>query len=499
MPKLRPAVFLDRDGTLIEEVGVVGNPQLICLFPDTIAALSALKRKYVLFVVTNQPGIAHGQVSARQVDRVNQHLAAVLKRHGVPIRKWYVCPHDRNEHCSCAKPNPTFLLKAAEEFNLSLRHSFFIGDHPSDAMTGDTVGTFGLFLLTGHGRKHLAELSPERLVFHTLLDAARWIADHPNHEADLRSAVREGADAIRRGGLVAFPTETVYGLGADASSPSAVARIFAAKNRPLHDPLIVHVSDKQQVRSLALKVPEQAEALMERFWPGPLTLVLPKSPRVPDIVTAGTPTVAVRMPANPWALELNRLAGTPIAAPSANRFGCTSPTTAEHVKDQLRGCYDILIDGGACRVGIESTVLSLIGSGPVLLRPGGVAREDIEAVIGPVQYGYPGKTGGDRSASPGMMPKHYAPSTPLVVVENIDSYSTRSDVGVILFGSRPCSFQGPVQYLSGDGDLTEAATNLYRVMRALDGMGLSLLVAQRVPNMGLGVAINDRLERAASQ
>ncbi|GEM_PF-1979466 len=215
-------------------------------------------------------------------------------------------------------------------------------------------------------------------------------------------------------------------------------------------------------------------------------------------MTAGTPTVTLRMPANPWSLELIRLAGIPIAAPSANRFGCTSPTTARHVKDQLSSHDDILIDAGACRVGIESTVLSLTGRCPVLLRLGAVTQQDIEAVIGPVQNGYAVKTRKNSSVSPGMLSRHCAPSTPLAVVENIDCYSTRSDVGVILFRSGTCSFRGPVQCLSPDGDLAEAAGNLNRAIQAFDGMGLSLIVAQRVPNTGLGAAINDRLIRAVS-
>jgi len=155
---------------------------------------------------------------------------------------------------------------------MPLRHSFFIGDHPHDVLTGATLGTFGLYLLTGHGRKQLGELPPDQLVFHTLSDAAAWIAEYPNHAADLCNALRAGADAIRHGGLVVYPTETVYGLGADASNPHAVARSFAAKVRPFHDPLIVHVSDKQHLQPLVLNVPEQAQTLIENFWPGPLTL-----------------------------------------------------------------------------------------------------------------------------------------------------------------------------------------------------------------------------------
>ncbi|MHB1357870.1 MAG: HAD-IIIA family hydrolase, partial [Anaerolineae bacterium] len=243
MNNSRPAVFLDRDGTLIEDIGVLAAPDQIKLFPDTVAALSALQRKYLLFVVTNQPGIAEGAISADQVAIVNRTLGDLLSQKGIHIEKWYVCPHTRKDECQCIKPNPMFLLEAAKEYDLDLPRSFMIGDHPHDVLTGDTVGVYGLFLLTGHGRKHLGELPPEKLVFHSISDAAKWISSFPYHKTMLYNAVRAGADAIRRGGLVAFPTETVYGLGADASNPRSVARIFEVKNRPLHDPLIVHVSD----------------------------------------------------------------------------------------------------------------------------------------------------------------------------------------------------------------------------------------------------------------
>jgi L-threonylcarbamoyladenylate synthase len=496
--RLRPGVFLDRDGTLIEDVGVLANPDQIRLFPDTVTALRSLQKEYLLFVVTNQPGISSGQITADQTETVNNSLDEMLSRQGINIKEWYVCPHAREDGCGCIKPNPTFLLKAAEDYGVDLQRSFVIGDHPHDSFTGNEVGVFGLYLLTGHGTKHLDALPPDRLVFHTLGDAAAWITSHPRHRADLNASVQAGADAIRRGGVVAFPTETVYGLGADAFNADAVARIYEIKRRPLHNPLIVHVSSLQQARSLVANLTEGAEQLMDRFWPGPLTLVLPKTPQIPEIVTAGNPTVAIRMPANTLALQLIRRAETPIAAPSANVFGRTSPTTARHVADQLRGSYDVLIDGGSCRVGVESTVLSLASETPVLLRLGGISREEIEQIIRDVQVVQPQHTPGIRYASPGMLPSHYAPSTPLVVVDRVDRYAHRSDVGVILFRASAISFRGPVAILSPNGDLREAATRLYHAMRTLDDMGLSRIVAERVPNTGLGAAINDRLSKAAS-
>ena len=493
----RSAIFLDRDGTLIEDVGVLSNSCDIRLYPDTVDALRQLQKKYLLFVVTNQPGIANGQVSASQVEAVNKTMDELLVKEGVRITQWYVCPHARGDGCQCIKPNPAFLLQASKDYQLDLNQSFMIGDHPHDVLTGDAAGAFGLYVLTGHGRQHFHELSPDRLAFHTIGDAAHWILQHPRAAQDMSHAVKIGAEAIRRGGLVAFPTETVYGLGADAFNPEAVARIFEVKRRPLHNPLIVHVSEQRQIQPLVTHISKTAKRLMERFWPGPLTLVLPKADIVPDIVTAGNPTVAVRMPANPWARELIALSGCPIAAPSANAFGRTSPTTARHVEDQLHGWYDILIDGGACRVGIESTVLSLVGDTPLLLRPGGVSQEEIVEITKAIEIFHPQNKAGKRFESPGMMSSHYAPATQLLLVDDVEPYANRPDVGVILFQNSAVCFQSPTYVLSPHGDLKEAAANLYQVMRKLDAMGLGLIVAQRAPNSGLGAAINDRLKKAA--
>jgi L-threonylcarbamoyladenylate synthase len=276
-----------------------------------------------------------------------------------------------------------------------------------------------------------------------------------------------------------------------------VEDIFKAKKRPFYDPLIVHVSDRDQMLQLVTSLPAKAEELIARFWPGPLTIVLPKSPLVPAIVTAGSPSVAVRMPSNPIALELIRLSGKPIAAPSANRFGCTSPTTAKHVHDQLGGTYDVMIDGGACIVGIESTVISFLGETPRILRPGGIDQQAIESCIGKVlsdQQDNPEES----STSPGMLPSHYATATPLRIVEDLSDYASRSDVGVLLFGKSEQVFMGPVEYLSLSSDTAEAAKRLYQAMRKLDSLSLSLLVVELLPESGIGIAVNNRLKKAAN-
>lgn len=334
------------------------------------------------------------------------------------------------------------------------------------------------------------------LHFHNYRDIAAWIVSHPQPYRQLEAALADGAQKIRDGALVAFPTETVYGLGADATNPIAVEQIFAAKKRPLYDPLIVHVGDQKQMDSLVTEIPERAEQLMKRFWPGPLTIVLPKSPLVPSIVTAGTPTVAVRMPSNPIALALIRLSGKPIAAPSANLFGYTSPTTAMHVHQQLGDACAAIIDGGACTVGIESTVISFLGETPKILRPGGIDQQAIESCIGPVRSDVE-EVADASMVSPGLMPSHYATTTPLWIVDDLHVYASRSDVGVLLFGESGEVFHGPVEYLSKKADPAEAANRLYQAMRRLDGKSLSLLVVRLLPETGIGIAVNNRLRKAA--
>lgn len=490
------ALFLDRDGTLIEDVGHLSDIHKVRFIPGVFAALHALQKHYALFVVSNQSGIAQGLLRPEQVDAVNRHIDAALKAEGITIVKWYMCPHRREDNCACMKPAPGFLHQAAEEFQLDLGSSFVIGDHPHDPATADAVGAFGLYVLTGHGMRHLAELPYERLVFHNLPAAGEWILEHPQGRGDLDREVARAAAALRAGELAVFPTETVYGLGADALNPDAVASIFEAKQRPLHDPLIVHVAAAEQVEALVTHMPEKARQLIAHFWPGPLTLVLPKSSRVPDIVTAGNSTVAIRMPANPLALQLIRTAGVPVAAPSANLFGRTSPTTAQHVRNQLSGSYAALIDGGTCRVGVESTVLSLTGDSPVVLRSGGLAQEDLEELIGPVirRAELPAQYDG-----PGMLPDHYAPTTPLRLVADIRTYMDSPVVGKLCFQHCGTSAAGAVRILSPDGDLHAAAINLYHAIQELDAMGLELIVAEKAPAHGLGRAINDRLEKAAQK
>lgn len=313
-------------------------------------------------------------------------------------------------------------------------------------------------------------------------------------EPSLKAAVAKGAAALRGGGLVAFPTETVYGLGADATNATAVARVFEVKERPHFDPLIVHLGATDWLGRVAESAPTEARRLAERFWPGPLTLVLPKRTLIPDIVTAGLPTVAVRVPAHPVAHAMIVEAGVPVAAPSANRFGRISPTTGPAVEEELGKRIELILDAGPTRHGIESTIVAFDRDGPRVLRPGPVTLEALSECLGrDVRFA---KRPGGTPASPGMMESHYAPRTPLRLMDPALTLAGR--VGLLAFsGKGAATGFAQVETLSVSGNLREAAANLFAALRRLDAAGLDLIVAEPVPEQGLGVAIMDRLRKAA--
>ena len=315
-------------------------------------------------------------------------------------------------------------------------------------------------------------------------------------------AIMEAARIIRKGGLVAFPTETVYGLGAAAANEAAVARIFEAKRRPRIDPLIVHVHDIESARRYGT-FPDAALPVMERFWPGPLTLVAGKKNLIPDIVTAGLDTVAIRIPAHPAALALIRTAGIAIAAPSANPFGYVSPTEAAHVAAQLGDAVDLILDGGSSTIGVESTILSLEASGPVILRAGGTPVEDLQSVLGWTDVHIGSVL---RPSVPGQMKRHYSTLTPLEIIEipgrrdaapRMEKQGER--IGLLTLSlMEDASCYTAVEILSPAGDLREAAAGLFRALRRLDTLALDRIVARPVSEKGLGLAIMDRLRRCAA-
>ena len=313
----------------------------------------------------------------------------------------------------------------------------------------------------------------------------------------------EAAQLLKNGQLVAFPTETVYGLGADAKNSTSVAGIFESKQRPTFDPLIVHVADIASARQLVTEFSALAEQLAAAFWPGPLTLVLPKRPEISDLVTAGLPGVGVRIPNHPIALELLRLADCPVAAPSANLFGRISPTTAQHVLDGLDGRIDAVLDGGPCGVGVESTVLSLMTAEPTVLRPGGLPIEDIEAVIGPVQRATGSPELDDAAQlAPGMLSRHYSPTTKLLLINANETPVGvgRKKCGLLTYGPiRDTSGFAKIEQLSEFSDLKTCAANFFAALRSLDAADLDVIIARRFPESGLGIALNDRLQRAACQ
>ncbi|MEJ2851808.1 MULTISPECIES: L-threonylcarbamoyladenylate synthase [unclassified Saccharothrix] len=314
------------------------------------------------------------------------------------------------------------------------------------------------------------------------------------------SDIEKAAEVLRAGGLVALPTETVYGLGANAEDPAAVARVFEAKGRPPNHPLIVHIGAAEQLDDWVADVPETARLLAEHCWPGPLTLVLRRGPRVPLAATGGLETVAVRVPAHPVALALLSAFGGAIAAPSANRFGSVSPTTAAHVRADLGDAVDFVLDGGPCDVGVESTIVDATGETPTILRPGGVTREDLEAVLGrPITVGTT-----TRVRVPGQHPSHYAPRARVVLVEpdEIPAEAQRAQeeghqVGVFLPPSLSDTQVKAHAVVTVPSSPTAYARGLYGYLRELDELGCDLIIASLPPEQGLGLALANRLHRAA--
>lgn len=305
-------------------------------------------------------------------------------------------------------------------------------------------------------------------------------------------AIERAAQLICAGKLVAFPTETVYGLGGDATNEPAVARIFAAKGRPRFNPLIVHVPGLAEAEALAV-FDERARLAAHRFWPGPLSLVLPRRADcgLSLLASAGLDTVALRAPTHPVAQALLRTAGRPLAAPSANRSGRVSPTTAAHVAAELGDRVALILDAGACAVGVESTVLDLTGAVPALLRPGGVTIEQLGEIFGPIETAAAGE---DAPRAPGRLPSHYAPARPV----RLDAVEARPGEALLAFGPEAPPGFAEVLFLSRSSDLAEAAANLFAMLRRLDRPQFTGIAVMPIPDVGLGRAINDRLRRAAA-
>jgi L-threonylcarbamoyladenylate synthase len=348
--------------------------------------------------------------------------------------------------------------------------------------------------LSAHGQKVFEAMAK----FITRVVAVNPVAlDH--------TIIAEAAAIIRAGQLVAFPTETVYGLGADGLNPTALSRIYAAKGRPPDNPLILHLASQDQLPLVAARVPDIAYTLMQAFWPGPLTLVLPKTSHVPELATGGLLTVAVRMPAHPVALALISASEAPLAAPSANRSGRPSPTTAQHVVADLDGSLPMILDGGPTAIGVESTVLDVTCTPPALLRPGGVPRETIEATIGPLQKS------GDMSLqrrSPGTRYRHYSPKAQVLVLEDLSpealartvtaALARQQRVGCLLRRLVPTEVPAGMIVVQIKGCVANYARTLFSSLRDLDALGVDVILVEGVPEEGLGVAVMDRLRRAAS-
>ncbi len=326
--------------------------------------------------------------------------------------------------------------------------------------------------------------------------------------------LRHAAEVLKGGGLVAFPTETVYGLGADALNETAVRGIFEAKGRPSDNPLIVHISDKNDVDCLVKEIPSEAGLLMDEFWPGPLTLVMYKSPAVPSIISAGLDTVAIRMPSHPVAAALIRESGLPIAAPSANTSGRPSPTIVRHVIEDLSGRVDIIIDAGPANVGLESTVLDVTVTPPLILRPGGITREQLEGVIHGVGIDpalSARHSGNLKPKSPGMKYRHYSPKAEMILIVGglqdvvgkirnlaVDYRDKGRTVGILATEQTKEYYRDFKVISSGDRQRPETiASNLFRYLREFDSMGVDLILAEGIESVGIGLAVMNRMSKAA--
>jgi len=318
--------------------------------------------------------------------------------------------------------------------------------------------------------------------------------------AEIGRDIAKAKRILEQGGLVAIPTETVYGLAGNAFNEEAVSRIFEAKNRPSFDPLIVHTDSIDKIKKFTKEVPDKAAQLMENFWPGPLTVLLKKESIVPDLTTSGLLSVACRLPRHPLTLELLKSLDFPLAAPSANPFGYVSPTSAQHVQQQLGDKLEYILDGGEATVGIESTIVSFIEDQPKVLRLGGLSVEDIEDVIGPVNVNIHSSS---QPAAPGMLKSHYAPQKTIVLLDDLNFHDITdfTEFGALMFKAPLSELNGENQILlSKKGDTREAAKNLFKGLRELDQReNIHTIITEYVPNEGLGRAINDRIKRATAK
>ncbi|KAF0181882.1 MAG: tRNA threonylcarbamoyladenosine biosynthesis protein [Nitrospirae bacterium] len=496
------AVFLDRDGTLIEDRGYIASPDDVVFLPSTFLALRKLSKNYLLFLVTQQSGVARGILTTENVLRVNNYIERKLSDAGIHIQHSYFCPHDTEDRCPCKKPSPIFLSDAAVRWGLDLAGSYVIGDHPHDVEMAKAAGAQGIYVLSGHGRKHRAELQGDWLVAHDVGEAADWVAAlhcYGNQPALLDEAIQKSADAVKKGGVVVFPTETVYGVGASAFNEKAISRIYRMKGRPASNPLIVHAATSEKAFELTTSRNGKAELLADHFWPGPLTLIMRAHDSVPSPVRAGLPTVAVRVPGNPVARAFIQAAGCPIAAPSANPSGFLSPVSALHSVGFVHDEPDAILDGGECRFGIESTIISLIYQTPLVLRQGAIPLETIQRLIGDVHVADPLRS---TVEAPGMLRRHYAPKTPLhVIPAGLPLAGYLGSVGVLTAGGRTSPDDLEVAELTrelpGDGEMILAG--LYNALHDLDSAGLDSIAVRLMGAAATCPVLSDRIWRASSQ
>ena len=321
----------------------------------------------------------------------------------------------------------------------------------------------------------------------------------PNKRGSITKSVKKAAFYLNKGEVVAIPTETVYGLAASIYNESGLRKIFEIKDRPYFNPLIVHIDSLQSLSKIAVNIPEVAYRLADKFWPGPLTMIFEKNKAISNFISGGKNTIAVRMPNHPLALELIKTVDVPLAAPSANPFGSISPTSAKHVEKYFKNKLDVILDGGSCAKGIESTIIGFKNDEVLIYRLGSLSTEMIASVVGTVSVRIFNQK---NPIAPGMLDKHYAPKTPMILSDNPIKTASNligKNIGIIVFDKKTLCTDYQIEVLSPSGDLDEAARNLYAAMHKLDDKGFDLLIAQKFPNVGIGKAINDRLMRASKK
>ncbi len=503
--KKNKAVFLNGDGAITENLDI-NFPDKIKSHSEIFDALKIISEyNFLIFIIANQRTTSGKFISKNELEKVPK-LIQQLNAKSIKIVEIFA--HDSNHNCEYRKSPTYFLRKAIEKYDINLKDSYIIGNHPSNFIMTQKYPIKSLYLLSGNGLKYRNEAEKTNAkILPDILSAAEFIQINENlqkiynNNNELEEKILQASLVIKNNGTVVMPTETVYGLAANAENRKAVEKIFSIKKRPSYDPLIVHISNFEMLNKIVLEIPAKAKILMENLWPGPLTIVLRKKQIIPDIVTANLPSVAVRMPMHPIALKLIEYSG-PIAAPSANLFSQLSPTRYSDISKEIIQNANFAINGGDCIKGLESTIISFLNEDkPQLLRAGSISVEKIERLIGKISIK---KSSTQSSEAPGMQKKHYSPKTPIFIIKSPNDISDEKKIKSALLSFKKISPKQVSQFkitklLTSDCDFRKAAAQLYSTLAELDKLKLKAIYTILPKKKGLGLAIADRLIRASEK